>query len=190
MNINSANFVILGNWNKKIFTPDWVKKFLFEVPKEIELQGIFNFEDLDLGFSYQDLILMPKENSLEISLKQFTEENIKTATQLLMKLFNLLPHTPIKALGFNIKYIANKNEKNELINISDQIFSSSKKMPLTQIKFTEDKDKYLLNIIVDNLNENLLLNFNFHYNQISELNENSFIEHYTETLQYLKENGN
>ncbi len=190
MKINSANFIVLGNWNKKNFTPDWVKNNLFDNPNDIDFEGIVNFEDFDLGYSCNDLIIMPRENSLEISLKQFSVENITAATKLLIKIFNLLPHTPLKAIGFNLKFFAKNNEDNELINLSNKLFSSSLTLPLTQIKFTENKDTYLLNIIIDNFNEDLIINYNFHYNQILNLTENSFVEHFNETIKYSQENGN
>jgi len=190
MKINSANFIVLGNWNKKNFTPDWVKNNLFDNPNDIDFEGIVNFEDFDLGYSCNDLIIMPRENSLEISLKQFSVENITAATKLLIKIFNLLPHTPLKAIGFNLKFFFFFFEDNELINLSNKLFSSSLTLPLTQIKFTENKDTYLLNIIIDNFNEDLIINYNFHYNQILNLTENSFVEHFNETIKYSQENGN
>lgn len=100
--IDSINIVCLGNWNKKIFVPAWVASNLFELDKDSSMEAFFNSNELDVGYKVNNVLVFPKDNTIEIKPDNLENSTIAVANRVLNNLISLLPHTPIKATVLNV----------------------------------------------------------------------------------------
>src|SRR6056297_3146666 len=119
-NILSINIMCLGNWNKKIFTPSWVAANLFEL-KENKIEAFFNPNEMDMGFKLEDVSLFPKDTSVEIKLDKINDKSIELSGKLLNRLLALLPHTPLRAIGVNVRYKFNNKEDTPIVEKINKI---------------------------------------------------------------------
>ncbi len=169
--VTSINIVCLGNWNKRIFTPNWVATKLFELGENVKFQGVLNPQEMEFGFSNKDVLLLPKDNVLEIKLAKINEESKAFSGVLLNRILTLLPHTPIKAIGINIRYSFNKTEEYKILETLNQINCQLNDFSTNQIRFSKDLDNCQLNIITDMSKKKYFVNFNYHYVQFRKFNE-------------------
>ena len=162
-NIFSINIMCLGNWNKKIFTPSWVATNLFEL-KENKIDAFFNPNEMDMGFKLEDVALFPKDTSVEIKLDEINEKSIELGGKLLNRLLALLPHTPLRAIGINVRYKFENKEDIPIVKKLNKISCKLDDFATNQIKFSKELKKSQLNIITDFQGNEYIVNFNFHHN--------------------------
>jgi len=175
MQPSQVSAIALGNWNPKIFTPVWVKERLLCLNSEDEIKVQLDFNDMDFGLQYKNLILIPKGTVLEIRTKSFEQADLQIFTKALMGIFDLLPQTPIKAIGINIIYNFSKDADNRYFTLLEK-FVHFKGFEVTMARYSLKKDKYLANIIIEKKGlETVSVNFNFHYSRTIDL-EKTFLE--------------
>ena len=107
-----SNLVIVGSWNKDIFTPEWAKEYLldgqdFQVLFPMNSLNSLKF-DVVTKFSFA-INLNRLEFQLHDSSDRASREMIATAR----KLLRCLVHTPIASFGVNFVY---KSERQGLLN--------------------------------------------------------------------------
>ena len=164
--------VILGGWNRHIFTQDWVKRYLFPEDQEFEIDMLvpqdFNAKFIYTRISSNDIKILLSENILKFNLVEIKYENFDRIEELALQLADYLPHTPVTAYGVNFIFTENKISK-DLINLV-------RPSDLENIKhFTSEK--YIRGFVLNDLkfNTTLILSddkvtfeLNFHFN-ISDL---------------------
>ena len=176
--IKDLSIIIVGNWNTKIFTPPFIMS---------ELLGLQNDEELEIGFNnnlqpiykYKEVHFIPTERAFEIRLDKISDESINIANKATLTLISILPFTPNLLVGFNYKM--NTDCDFNKINIPPY----SDKYELSEIKLSKNESKFILNIIL-NCGITKTITYNFHYSNLSFINDNSIEEH----LNYMKINGN
>ena len=98
-----ANIVVVGIWNKAILTPEWVKENLlneyvsFEVAYPVNGLGSLKFTTPDFSFLVVD-------GRLQFELERYDSDSMKALSRTARKIFRLLGHTPISAMGVNFMY--------------------------------------------------------------------------------------
>jgi len=158
----SINILCLGNWNKKVFTPEWVGNNVFELETD-KIQAFFNPNEMEIGYTNEGVTLLPRDSVLEIKLENISKETEEYSGELLNKILALLPHTPIRAIGFNIRYNFGEEETNSIIQKLNSLKCNYNEFTANQIKFSKNFDRYQLNIIADIQEDGYNVNFNFHY---------------------------
>jgi len=181
--------IIIGNWNPRIFTPTWIKKNLFCLKGETEIQGLVNFDDMDFAFQHEGIVTVPKFNSVEINFEGYDEKKAKLASAIITRILELLPQTPVKALGVNIKYRFKKSEPLGLVNIIKEVSGNYKDFSVNQIRQTANRENYQLNIVSEIMKDLIISNFNFHYTKLIPLDIHFINNLYLETKKILT-NGN
>ncbi len=171
--ITLINIMCVGNWNKRIFTPDWVSTHLFELGSEKEFKGIILPEQMEFGYTHNDILLLPKDNTLEIKLEKINKNSKSFSGILMERILGLLPHTPIKALGINIKYTFKKEDDYNLIKILNKMNCDLNEFKTSQIKLTKSYDDFHLNIITDIQDNGYSVNFNFHYPRLFKFDKDT-----------------
>lgn len=113
--------VIVGGWNSHIFTPDWIKRFLF--PKEEEKFKIemlvsrgFNTQFVHPRIWSKEVEILLQENRLNFSPVENKIENFNRIQELALQLADYLPHTPVTAYGINFLFTEEQVEE-ELVNL-------------------------------------------------------------------------
>jgi len=179
-----TNILAIGNWNTKIFTPEWVKNKVFELPPEEKMFIQVNHDELRFGYEYNDVFIIADDNTLEFVIKNGSDETIELATIFLLKILNLLPHTPLRAIGFNFN-ADTFNYESKLIEQINSMFAIRGSYHLKNVHFVEKRDKYVINISANEIPDGLRVNFNFHYYGLIELTDKVFVQHREEINQFL-----
>ena len=109
---NVSNLVIVGSWNKDIFTAEWVKENLLDGQ---DFQVLFPMNSLnslkfDVVTKYSFAINM---NRLEFQLHDSSDGASREMIATARKLLRCLVHTPIVSFGVNFVY---KSEHQGLLN--------------------------------------------------------------------------
>ena len=107
-----SSLVIVGSWNKDIFTPEWVKENLLDGQ---DFQVLFPMNSLnslkfDVVTKYSFAINM---NRLEFQLHDSSDGASREMIATARKLLRCLVHTPIVSFGVNFVY---KSERQGLLN--------------------------------------------------------------------------
>jgi len=158
----SINILCLGDWNKKIFNPKWVGRNLFELESD-EIQAFFNPNEMEIGYVNNGVALLPKNSAVEIKLDSISEESKKYSGILLNKILSLLPHTPIRAIGFNFRYEFHNEEANSIVQKLNSLQCQYNEFTANQIKFSKEFERYQLNIIAEMKADAYNVNLNFHH---------------------------
>lgn len=173
--LESISIALVGEWNTKIFTPNWIMKELLELKEDGEIQVGFTNE-LQSIYHHSNIQLIPSEKVFEIKLKKNGKKEIELANRIVIKLITSLPFTPKLAVGFNFKM----KQKCDLTKISVEDFSDE--YNLTEIKLSKEGRNYIENVIM-NCNQKKYILYNFHYKDIAQIKENAIYSH----LQYLQD---
>ena len=109
---NVSNLVVVGSWNKDIFTPEWVKEYLLDGQ---DFQVLFPMNTLnslkfDVVGKYSFAINM---NRLEFQLHDSSDEASREMIATARKLLRCLVHTPVASFGVNFVY---KSDRLGLLN--------------------------------------------------------------------------
>jgi hypothetical protein len=96
------SIVLVGHWNRMIFTPKWVGQTLFKqdevttkVPLTPELPVFYIRDDLMVGVSFDRVFVKP------IEMKR---DAMAAVEQMAYAILTELPHTPISGVGVNFGF--------------------------------------------------------------------------------------
>ncbi len=107
-NINSV--VVVGAWNIAIFTQQWVRDNILRAEDYPQFSVEYPLNVLNsLRFSTDKFSFCIAEGRLVFTLLSNTEEAAKDVTATLRTICQKLPHTPVRALGINFAFEADKN---------------------------------------------------------------------------------
>ena len=163
---NVDTLVVVGSWNKYIFSEEWVianilgegVRYTIQYPLNALGSLKFSLENVTF-YIFGDRLLLQLNNDLELSYREI----IRTAR----KIFQKLIHTPVTALGVNFIYqtsdnlgMLNQLPKNEdLVKAIGHDISSSELS--RTFKLSENET---LNFKVEQKDENAnIFNFNFDF---------------------------
>ena len=167
----SNALVIVGGWNRYIFTQDWIKRYLF--PKEeftidmLVSQG-FNAQFISPRISSKEVEILFQENRLNFNPVENNNENLDRIQELALQLADYLPHTPVT--GYGVNFLFTENE------VSDDLINLMRPKDLEKIEqfggslTSEQYSRHLmlngrtLNITIRFEGESVDFDFNFHFN--------------------------
>lgn len=176
MHPNYFNIVLNGAWNPSIFNQDWLLKHVCEEGTE-EITISFPVEDptAPRKIEFNGLVLFPGRKQLIIQPSIPDLEGIKNCAEKVVKILNLLSHTPIAMCGINFAF----EEENNLggifqsLNFSDRARIDDTKYRLNLTNSTRQfvlSDEHILNLTLSDEGSKGQLKFNFHY-QLNNLRE-------------------
>lgn len=169
---NNFNIVALGSWNRKIFYPQWIMKDVMELQESDRIEGVFNSEEMDVSYRIKGISIYPKENYLEISTLNDTNETQKTVLLTFLKIANLLPYTPLKGVGFNFVYTI---DPTDIPFLEDQIKSQEllpNGLDIFKLAYKEKAPNFVLNVIVEKKDTGeWQVTFNFHHPMIDNIKD-------------------
>lgn len=160
-----SNLVIVGSWNKDIFTPEWVKEYLLDGQ---DFQVLFPMNSLnslkfDVVSKYSFSINL---NRLEFQLHDSSDIASREMIATARKLLRCLVHTPIASFGVNFVY---KSERQGLLNGISHT-EEIKKHLIAEIDSTEVTRVFklgqgkVLNFKVVQKGSDTFFDFNYSYN--------------------------
>lgn len=182
MNVKIVNIIALGDWNTRIFTPNWVAKNIFSITEETPMDVLFDKNDLSSSYSYKNIKVAFRDNYVEFLIDKKNDATFRLAIKFLNNLITCLPETPIKAIGINFKYRFKLLNKNEFDSPVEQ-FEGFKQ---TKSQFTKFLEDYSINIISTSFNENFELTVNYNYNKLkSKFKRDTIINFYKDSQKYV-----
>ena len=108
---SSNALVIVGGWNRHIFTPRWIKRYLFPGEQErfeIEMpdpfSAGFNTQFVSPRISSKEVRILLQENRLSFSPVENKNAHFDRIQELALQLADYLPHTPVTAYGVNFLF--------------------------------------------------------------------------------------
>ena len=167
----SNALVIVGGWNRHIFTQDWIKRYLF--PKEeftidmLVSQG-FNAQFISPRISSKEVEILFQENRLNFNPVENNNENLDRIQELALQLADYLPHTPVT--GYGVNFLFTENEvSNDLINLMrpkdlEKIEQFGGSLTSEQYSRHLMLNGRTLNITIRFEGESVDFDFNFHFN--------------------------
>ncbi|MCF8334926.1 MAG: hypothetical protein K9I47_12305 [Bacteroidales bacterium] len=182
--------VCVGKWNKDIFTPDWVAENLlkkYDEEKE-QIQVAFNPSTFEIGYNYKDVILQIKDTVIEIRLQKINDFTKEFGVNIYSELIELLPHTPIKAIGINIKFDFD-TPKPKLLNEIQNYKYEKNDLKTERIQLVKSYSNHKLNVFVDFVDNKYKVSFNYHFEGEPPAQDKKLLDKkIEESLKYL-ENG-
>lgn len=176
-----VNFVSIGRWNRGLFTGNWVSTNIFGQKEGDLFDAKFSPNEFDISYHLKGITVIPRETIIEFRIDEFDEigKKVKVLNSYAMRLFQLLPHTPVTGSGFNLRY---KITREISSNFLEKIRSSIKPivdLPVDNISFRHEFKNYVRNTFVNSISDDRTefdLNFNFHYARKQDIVNASFTE--------------
>lgn len=161
------NIVLVGGWNRNIITPQWVASSLANVD-EAGFQLAIDDPTFPFRILFDDYVLTVRADRLQLHSHIVTADRFNGAASLAHDLLELLPHTPISALGINFAW-QEPDPPPELLplfilNDTTAIADEGRSVTETAIKRSFPwKDGVLTFTIVLKPQGHVVADFNFHW---------------------------
>ncbi|MBN2208524.1 MAG: hypothetical protein JW759_04435 [Candidatus Coatesbacteria bacterium] len=170
----TSTIVLLGNWNPYILMPEWVGKHIFEEEK-ITAEFLFG-PALFFRFRARGTKIVTSQDRVTILADKTGKGSLREIGDLARKLLMKLPYTPIGAVGVNHAFVESCAGK-DLLRLFD--FGDKEKLPPeTPVEHLEIHrrlagDGHSINIKIskDQDSEDVRFDFNFHYQNGRDFNE-------------------
>ena len=160
--------VLAGAWNTQIFQPEWVAKHVFGA-EAVELQIALTPSVLSLRYAAHDATLVVHSERLIFGVKEATAEGIASCELYANKVMNLLPHTPIAAVGINFGFTQSDppDQFLRLFNVddADSLADFGLVIKSTQLNRAFAIDGAILNLQISLEEARLNCNFNYHHDR-------------------------
>lgn len=162
----TSTIVLVGKWNPAILTPQWVGKHLFEKEK-IKFEVTFGSRYL-LRLSGPGAEIAPTPDRVTIYAEESTHEGLDCIERLGRKLIEMLPHTPIEAVGVNHAFVEDSAEPEivSLFNCNDED-KMPPHMPVDNVeigrRLSGEGYKLIIRFSKAEGSESVRFDFNFHY---------------------------
>ena len=204
MNVNEIfnSLVIVGGWNRHIFTDDWIKRFIFPNTDE-NFDIVFPLVQdiytplIATQISANHVQIQIQDNRLEISRKKNYSLDIDLIQEISIAICDSLPHTPVSAYGINLLFVED--------DISDELLNLVRSKDLEEINnfgaslvseqynrsFNLNGRRVNLSVRIDKEKIEFDTNVNFNISSLVEFKEGisntSIVETQNEIVKFIKE---
>lgn len=98
------NVVVVGAWNRSLFTPDRVRRHVLglESPAKLAVQVVLDFDEPP-RISYENLVISADTRQLLVTTGVPTFESLHEAMRCASRAVSWLPETPFRAVGINVR---------------------------------------------------------------------------------------
>jgi hypothetical protein len=166
--------VVVGYWNRMIFSPEWVAEHLFktaEIEKLIPLMP-----DAPLIYQNNDVELHVLDTRVSVLARNSTLEGLTRAADMACAILDLLPNTPIQAVGINVGFDEPQPEDrllelfnaDDLAEINSEGWQIEKRILVRQL--SREGDGRTLNLKLTFQPPEVMVDANFHQ-QVAKANE-------------------
>ena len=155
--------VVVGLWNKNIFNPEWVGKYLFP-GKEIAVEYPLNISGSH-RFTADGIRLFVIGNRLNFAAITEGPDSLKKIQAIAQKIADFLPHTPVTAYGVNSVFETPADSKFDSLfeNKIKTIISPETTEPIkSTVKNTFKKGAGNLSVTIRSEGDKLKIDFNLH----------------------------
>lgn len=111
--IDSWTVVLSGQWNVKIFTPEWLAQHVFlatDVALELNLGPVIQGIRLTNG----NMVIYPASDRLIFGVRTIDDLALRRVENGAIAILNLLPHTPLAGVGINFGFVESQPDDDAL----------------------------------------------------------------------------
>lgn len=168
MELKSGYFslVIVGDWNKSIFNPEWVGEYIFDIPgAKIKVEiPTDNISLNSFRYTYNHVSFNISGARLQFSAENNTDEEFNYIGEIALKISRLLPHTPTIAFGINHVIKVKPDELTDSISINDDLKFKDYTIQNTTIKRKISLDDCVLTFsYYETDSHDIEFDFNYNY---------------------------
>ena len=168
---NAFSVVIVGAWNPAIFSPEWAKEFLAHDKTRDVVLAIpmpMPMANLPTRLTVDGINLYASKDALMVDCVEYNEVFIDVCASKFQQLSELLPHTPVNAVGVNFKFLGTLDDSPSLADLFT--FSDAGMIDSTQYALSESlikrtyklQNATTLNLSLSTFSDTLRIEFNFH----------------------------
>ena len=106
----TASIVSVGSWNPRIFTPEWVSTNVFSMPEGDTMNIALNEKQMNLTYAWKGIQLLMTDRGIEMKTGAKSMDVLVQMEQIYKHLYEVLPFTPITAVGYNLNLTLEKDE--------------------------------------------------------------------------------
>lgn len=161
------SLVIMGAWNPRIFSPPWAKQWL--APEaDIGVSIAVGNPSLPLRLEFRGLQLTVMSSRLVLQTAQLDDGSLQSAQECAIRILDLLPHTPLRAVGINVQFLDNEPSPDLLrlfdLRDGESLAETEGTVQTTSIRRSVLlRGELLLNLTLElRLNGQVAFDFNFH----------------------------
>ncbi|MGD9548436.1 MAG: hypothetical protein AB7V45_12940 [Candidatus Krumholzibacteriia bacterium] len=114
---NGFSVVLVGSWNKAIFSPAWLKAQL-GVTTDIGIEFAVGHPTMPTRLVFENVALQVNDNRLVVAPLTLDNDNLSKVESICIKLLETLCHTPLSAVGVNFMYVEERPSR-ELLAFFD-----------------------------------------------------------------------
>lgn len=106
----TASIISLGSWNPRIFTPEWVSTNVFSMPEGDTMNIAINEKQMNLTYEWKGIQLIMTDRGIEMKTNESSFAVLNKMEIIYQHLSEVLPYTPITAVGYNLNLTLSKDE--------------------------------------------------------------------------------
>lgn len=165
---HAFNLIAVGAWNPAIFSPQWIKQHLAPDPGQDVVMAIPMQAMAFPRLTVDGVNIYPTAQNYVMDCVELNDESLGKVATYFTRICELLPHTPVSALGLNFRFlgnIADEPQLAELFGFSDaaSIDATAYVLKAAAVKRSFAlNDGTKLNFSVDSNAADFLIEFNFH----------------------------
>ena len=103
---DGTTIIVLGSWNQRIFTPDWISGGRLTDLTEIPMEIAPNQPQLPIRYLFDGIVLSVSGTRIVISPQDIGTEHLNKMEETVIKICKELTHTPVSAYGINFRFKA------------------------------------------------------------------------------------
>lgn len=112
------SIIVVGSWNPAIFSPQWVKLNLAtDQTKEVVMAYPMPFNPLPPRVSVEEVNIYPSPQMLAMECITYSDDALVECCTKIQKVCELLPHTPVTAVGINFRFSCTFEESAALTSV-------------------------------------------------------------------------
>lgn len=113
--------VLAGEWNVRLFTPQWVGTHLLGEAR-LEIMAALTPGVPSIRYNSHDVALYPGDQTFVVAARQQTDSALARAEQVAVRVLELLAHTPVTGVGINFNQVEREpsEELRRLVNLPDR----------------------------------------------------------------------
>jgi hypothetical protein len=159
------SIVVVGFWNQRIFTPQWVANDIFQQPEVEVLVSVVPCKPII--FRNQMVELRVESERIELIARRADDEALNQAETFACRVLEKLSITPVSAVGVNFGFVEAhpEDEVLRLLNFGDDadIAAAGWDIGLKDLRRTLRRDGLELRTAYSLSNGTLNIDMNFHY---------------------------
>lgn len=103
--VDAHNVVVSGAWNRRLFTPQWIKEE-FAGASDVLLELAIGNPSVPILLSYAGLKLQVSNDRLIVSGSEASDVELKRVQEFMSGILSRLKHTPVIGVGINFQWNA------------------------------------------------------------------------------------